>query len=564
MISVITTKGTMADNVPSKYRELPVDKARRLIVSDLKEQGSLIKEETYSHRVGHCYKCDTVIQPLLREQWFVSMEPLAKKAITELEAGKITFNPKSKLKQSLEYLKNIRDWNISRQIPWGIPIPAFQNVDEPDDWIFDERVDQETITLNGHLYRRDTDVFDTWFSSGQWPFITLDFPDSADFKNFYPLSLMETGADILYPWVCRMIMLGLYVTGEVPFKEVYLHGYVMADDGSKMSKSIGNIIDPLPVIKRYGSDALRMGVISGRVAGVNRSFDVRRAEEARNFGNKLWNIARFIEDNVGDDFELRLSQKSATSQDEWILWRIQEASKNISDHLDKYRFAEAYEIIYHLVWDDFADWYIETSKHELNKSVLAYSLEAILKLTHPFAPFLTETIWQTLKWEKDSLLITSQWPKKLDIDKQRIKDFDTLKEVITEIRFVKGILGLSKKLKIVYGDDAFIKMHAGMIKSLVNLESVDISESPSGLRLNSSKDCWLDLDEKTLKDFLDSLKKQLKDAEEVAGRLKGRLSNKAYVDNAPKNIVNQTQEQLDLANENLIRMRTQYEQFTRR
>jgi valyl-tRNA synthetase len=564
MISVITAKGTMADNVPAKYRELPIEKARKLIISDLKEQGYFVKEETYSHRVGHCYKCDTIIQPLLREQWFVSMKPLAEKAITELEAGEITFYPKSKLKQSIEYLKNIRDWNISRQIPWGIPIPAFQNVDEPEDWIFDERVDQETITLNGHLYRRDTDVFDTWFSSGQWPFITLDYPGSEDLKNFYPLSLMETGADILYPWVCRMIMLGLYVTGKVPFKEVYLHGYVMAEDGSKMSKSIGNVIDPLPLIERYGSDALRMGVISGRVAGVNRGFDSRRVEESRNFANKLWNIARFVEDNIGDDFELRLSQKSATSQDEWILWRIQQASEQISKHLDSYRFSEAYEIIYHLIWDDFADWYIETSKHELNKSVLAYSLEAILKLTHPFAPFLTETIWQTLKWENDSLLITSNWPTNIEVNKQGSKDFEKLKEIITEIRFVKGALGLSSKLRVIYGDDSFVKMHAGMIKSLVNLESVDISDKPSGLRLNSSVDLWLDLDEKTLKDFLNSLKDQIANEEAVAGLLDKRLDNKSYIENAPKKIIDETKKQLELANDNISRMRTQYEQFINR
>ena len=437
------------------------------------------------------------------------------------------------------------------------------HVIEGDDWIFDERVDLETIKLNGHLYRRDPDVFDTWFSSGQWPYVTLGYPDNSDYQDFYPLNLMETGADILYPWVCRMIMLGLYVTGKVPFKEVYMHGYVMADDGSKMSKSVGNVIDPLPIIQRYGSDALRMGVISGRIAGVNRSFDVRRAEEARNFGNKLWNVARFVEDSIGDDFNLRLNQKSASSQDEWILWKIQDAVKKISEHLDSYRFNEAYELIYHLLWDDFADWYLETSKHELNKSVLAYGLETILKLTHPFAPFLTETIWQTLKWEDDSLLISSEWPKLIEVDKQRSKDFEKLKEVVTEIRFVKGVLGLSKKLKLVYGEDAFIKMHAGMIKSLVNLESVDVSEKPKGLRINSSKECWIDLDEQTLNDFLNSLKKQIDTEEDGVKRLKGRLSNKSYVNNAPKNIVKETQDQLDKTTKSLEKMRTQYEQFAK-
>ncbi len=561
LITVITTKGTMADNVPERYRELPVDDARRLIVKDLKEQGFLVKEETYSHRVGHCYKCGTVIQPLLRDQWFVSMKPLAEKAIKALEAGNITFYPKSKLKQSIEYLKNIRDWNISRQIPWGIPIPAFQNVDEPDDWIFDDRVTEEIITVNNHTYRRDPDVFDTWFSSGQWPYSTLNYPDGKDYQKFYPLSLMETGGEILYQWVCRMIMLGLYVTGKVPFKDVYIHGYVMADDGSKMSKSVGNVIDPLPVIESYGSDALRMGIISGRVAAVNRSFDIRRVEEARNFSNKLWNIARFVEVNIGDDFELRLNQKSASSQDEWILLRIKKASDQISSYLEKYKFNEAYEVIYHLVWDDFADWYIETSKHELNKGVLAYGLEAILKLMHPFAPFVTETIWQTLKWEDENLLINSKWPEIPEIDKKKARDFEKLKEVVTEIRFVKSELNLNKKLKLVYGEDGFIKMHAGMIKTLVNLESVDISEHPKGFRIKSSFDCWLELDEDSLKQILGSLKKQISEYRETIKNLEGRLSNKSYVNNAPKQLVQQTRDQLKETKIGLISNVAQYKSY---
>lgn len=561
MISVITTKGTMADNVPSRYRELPVNEARRLIVKDLEEQGLLVKEEVHSHRVGHCYKCDTVIQPLLRDQWFVSMKPLAKKAIAALEAGEIEFYPKSKLNQSIEYLKNIRDWNISRQIPWGIPIPAFQNVDEPDDWIFDERVDQETITVNDHLYRRDPDVFDTWFSSGQWPYVTLNFPGD-DFKNFYPLSLMETGGEILYQWVCRMVMLGLYVTGKIPFKAVYIHGYVMADDGSKMSKSVGNVIDPLPIIEKYGSDALRMGIISGRIAAVNRSFDIRRVEEARNFSNKLWNIARFVEDNIGEDSTLRLTQKSGSSQDEWILWKTGQASKQISDHLDNYRFNEAFEVIYHLVWDDFADWYIETSKHEINKGVLAYSLEVILKLAHPFAPFVTETIWQTLAWEKSGLLINSSWPEQIEVDKAKVRDFEKLKDIVTEIRFIKGILSINQKLRLLYAEDPFIKMHGGMIKSLTNLESVDITDKPRGLRLSISSESWLDLDHQTIKKFLDSLKKQIKDQENSVKRLKGRLANKDYINNAPKNIVKETELQLNLVDENLAKAKAQYDQFS--
>ncbi|MBI3624371.1 valine--tRNA ligase [Candidatus Saccharibacteria bacterium] len=242
IIELITHEGKLSRHVPAQFQGLTVLEARREVVKELEELGFIRKVEDYTHTIGKCYKCGTIIEPLIRDQWFVAMQPLAKPAIDSLRAGKITFYPKAKLEQCIAYLENIRDWNISRQIAWGIPIPAFQNIEQPDDWIYDERVNQATIKLKGKTYRRDPDVFDTWFSSGQWPFVTLDYPDGEDFKDFYPLNLMETGGEILYQWVCRMIMLGLYVTGQVPFQEVYVHGYVMAEDGSKMSKSTGNVV----------------------------------------------------------------------------------------------------------------------------------------------------------------------------------------------------------------------------------------------------------------------------------------------------------------------------------
>ena len=355
-ISVIDYEGKMT-NVHSKYLGLSVKEARKLIVDDLKEQGSLVKVETRKHSVGHCYKCDTVIQPLLREQWFVDIDKLAKEAIAVLEKNKITFYPEAKKQQLISYLNGLHDWNISRQIAWGIPIPAFQNVDNPSDWIYDERVNQEIITIEGKTYRRDSDVFDTWFSSSSWPYATLDFPDSTDFEKFYPLSLMETGGEILYPWVSRMLMLGLYVTKDIPFKSVYIHGYVMAEDGSKMSKSIGNVIDPIPVINQFGSDAVRMGIIWGRSPAVNRGYDQRRVEEARNFCNKLWNIARYIE-GVDSNQLNRGEAKAVTEADNWILNRLSVVMVNMLSNMDSYRFSEVFEELYHFVWDDFADWYI--------------------------------------------------------------------------------------------------------------------------------------------------------------------------------------------------------------
>jgi valyl-tRNA synthetase len=285
MITVIDHTGKLPHTVPEPYRGLTVQEARKAVVDDLKAQGLLENIEQHTHNVGHCYKCGTVIEPLLREQWFIDMKPLASRAIKVLRDDKIKFYPETKKNQLIEYLKGLRDWNISRQIAWGIPIPAFQNSEDSSDWIYDDRIDQETIEVNGKIYHRDPDVFDTWFSSSSWPYAALDYPNGEDFSKFYPLSVMETGADILYPWVSRMIMFGLYNTDSIPFKQVYLHGLVQDEHGQKMSKSKGNVIDPMSQIEKYGADAFRMGMIAVETAGNNRPFDPSKLVGARNFCN---------------------------------------------------------------------------------------------------------------------------------------------------------------------------------------------------------------------------------------------------------------------------------------
>jgi valyl-tRNA synthetase len=479
------------------------------------------------------------------EQWFVDMKPLAEPAIKALKDNKITFYPEAKKDQLVRYLEGLRDWNISRQIAWGIPIPAFQNVDDSDDWIYDERVDQEIIEVGGKTYHRDPDVFDTWFSSSSWPYATLDYPDSEAFNQFYPLSLMETGGEILYPWVSRMIMLGLYITGDIPFKEVYIHGYVMAEDGSKMSKSIGNVVDPFPVIEQYGSDALRMGIVAGRSPAVNRGYDPRKIEEARNFCNKLWNVARFVEDKIGDDFALKANLEAKTPADAWMLSKLQQSIRLVSEHLDNYRFSEASDLVYHLLWDDFADWYLEASKTNLNKGVLAYGLETILKLAHPFAPFVTETIWQTLKWEDDSLLITSKWPEQLDINTDQGQIFEDIKTIVTEIRFIKASMGLAKGLTLVHDDVSLLSDNAQLITRLARLDGVTAGKGGDGLRLTSTDhECWLGIDAKTAQKFTAELADKQKVLENSIQQLEGRLQNKAYTDKAPEHLVEQTRQQL--------------------
>lgn len=559
-MTVITREGTLGHEAPAAYRGLSIKEGREAVLTDLKHAQVLKKTEDYTHSVGHCYKCGTIIQPLLSEQWFIDMQPLAKAAIKALEADKIAFYPEAKKDQLITYLKGLRDWNISRQIAWGIPIPAFQNIDDPDDWIYDERVKEEEIVVNGQKYRRDPDVFDTWFSSSSWPYVTLDFPDSKDFKEFYPLSLMETGGEILYPWVSRMIMLGLYLTGKVPFEAVYIHGYVMAEDGSKMSKSIGNVVDPLPVIDKYGSDALRMGIIGGRAPAVNRGYDSRKVEEARNFCNKLWNVARFIEDKVGDDFHLKGKPDIQNPADAWMLGKLQQSVETVSQHLDKYEFSEASEHIYHLLWDDIADWYVEASKTHPNKAVLAFTLETILKLAHPFAPFVTETIWQTLKWE-EGLLITSSWPVAPKADEKLADEFEKIREIVSEIRFIKGVVGLHKG-PALHHNDAFVKQHAELIKTLALLTAVtETKEKQQGMKLLSTKQAWLDIDQATANKIALKLERQILDQQNLIKQFEKRLASKSYVDKAPQHIVNQTKNQLEEAQEKLQNLKAEAKRF---
>ncbi len=560
LLSVITEEGKIGHDAPRAYHGLTVEDGRKKVVEDVEKLGLLEKIEDHEHRVGHCYKCKNVLQPMVRDQWFVNMEPLAQKAIAVLEKKEITFYPDTKRTQLITYLKSLRDWNISRQIAWGIPIPAFQNVDEPDDWIFDERVDQEVIQVAGKTYHRDPDVFDTWFSSSSWPYATLDYPDGEDFKKFYPLSLMETGGEILNPWVSRMIMLGLYITGEVPFKAVYIHGYVMAEDGSKMSKSVGNVIDPMPVIEEFGSDALRMGIIAGRAPAVNRGYDRAKVEGGRNFANKLWNVARFIESVLPADFKYD-GPKAKTPADHWVLSKLQQSTEVITAHLESYRFAEAYDEAYRLLWDDIADWYIEASKDTQNHSMLACALDTVLKLVHPFAPFVTETIWQTLTWTGDSILAVAPWPKPGKASKKDVTVFENIMSIVSEARAICTALKVHK-VTLYHLSDPFIATHAALIKRLAKLGAVTEVEGGQGVHLTTTKHaCWLDIDRESAAAYREELKTKAELQQQRIKQLQGRLANKSYVDNAPDALVAETKQQLRDAEALLQQIQQETERF---
>lgn len=558
MITVISHEGKMTHEA-GDFAGLEVKQARKQVVKALEAEKLLAKTEDYEHSVGHCYKCGTVIEPLLREQWFINMKPLAKEALKALEAEKIKFYPDNKRTQLIEYLKNLRDWNISRQIAWGIPIPAFQNIDDEQDWIFDTRVKQETIEVNGKTYRRDPDVFDTWFSSSSWPYATLDYPDGKDFNEHYPLSLMETGADILYPWVSRMIMFGLYVTGEVPFKQVYLHGLIQDEHGAKMSKSKGNVVNPMEKIDQYGSDAFRMGIIADESAGNNRPYDESKLIGARNFCNKLWNIARFIENKVGDTPK-RGSVVPKTISDHWVLARLKSASERVGELLENYQLAEAYEVIYHAVWDDVADWYIEASKSSENDGMLGYVLEVILKLAHPFAPFVTEAIWQNLGDNKENLLITAPWPIVTDYDNQKAKEFEQIKALITELRQLSKNLKLSKPT-LNHTVSSLISENDALIKQLTGAGEIVQSSSTKGVRLLSAQ-AWLDVEDSKLKEYQKEITEKIKAKKAAIDNFNKRLANRSYTENAPKHIVEETMHARSKTESNLDLLETELKRFS--
>jgi valyl-tRNA synthetase len=542
-IRVINHDGTL-NHRAGKYEGMVVLEAREAVANDLEAKGLLVKiDKHYKNRVGTCYKCGTVIEPMLMEQWFIDMERLAKPAIAALKAKKITFYPDNKREQVITYLKSVRDWNISRQIAWGIPIPAFQNVDDPDDWIFNTDVTEEIITVGDKNYRRDPDVFDTWFSSGHWPLVTLGYPDNEDFKKFYPNSVMETGQDILYQWVARMVCIGLYVTGDIPFEKVYLHGMVRSEDGRKMSKSLGNVINPKEILETHGADALRMGMMQGRTAGYSAAYAPGKITAGRNFCNKLWNIARYCETVLGDDFS-RENSKPESLADHWILAQATNAQKEVSQLLDDYRFSEAYERVYHFIWDDFADWYIESSKVHQNKPLLAEVLSIALKLAHPFAPFVTETIWQTLIWTNDTLLIAEQWPTVPKCDEKRAQGFTEIQNIISEIRYITTALDV-RGASLYFSKNAFLLENAPLLKKLGRLYHVAEVEDGRGMHLTSTKlDCWLDIDLATAQKYVTKLKVTKLEKEVVIERLEARLGNKSYTDKAPSNVVQQTKDQL--------------------
>lgn len=404
--------------IAGEFAGMNIKEARGKIVEKLQAKGLVEKiDDKYVHEVPVCYKCAREIEPQVKDQWFVAMKSLAEKAIDAVKDGRVKILTEQHEKILLHWLENIHDWNISRQIVWGIPIPA-KLCDACESGFVDIEDTASVCPKCGGVVRKDPDTFDTWFSSGQWPFVALGFPESDDYKSFYPTSVMETGADILFFWVARMIMLGLYRTGKVPFEKVYLHGLVRDAKGIKMSKSKGNVISPLEVSSEYGTDALRMGLIVGNTHGTDLNLDTRKIGAYKKFANKVWNIARFVLENM--DYNLEATPHGNSYENEEVL--IQEfniLALDVTKDIEAFRFHLAAEKLYHYLWHRFADEILEESKVVLKArdaqsasraETLYHILVGSLKLLHPFMPFLTETIWQQLPKKECDLLIIAKWP----------------------------------------------------------------------------------------------------------------------------------------------------------
>lgn len=547
-VQVIGFDGKMI-NVPDNFLGLDVDVARKRVVAALEANELLRGETSITHNVGYDYKSGLPIQPLIKDQWFIKVKSLADKAKEAVENGQISITPTGKKRILIQYLDNLRDWNLSRQIPWGIPIPAFQNVNDSNDWIFDRRVDQKTIDVGGNTYVREEDTFDTWFSSGQWPFITTNALDKNDpLSKFYPNSVMETGLDLIDRWVARMIMLGIYKMGEIPFKHIYFHGLVLDEKGQKMSKSKNNVINPMELISSHGSDALRIGIISSRSAGQNQAFSLSKVTAGRNFANKLWNVARFIENQTGEEFVYKKPEPN-TIADHWIVKQLNEASRVIANNIEKYRFAEACEVMYHSVWNSVADWYIESAKFQINPNMLAWVLETCLKISHPFAPFVSEAIWQSLPWRND-MLIKSSWPTEIEFDEISASEFERLIDLVTEVRRVVSELPKSQKYQLLYVSNSMIEENALLIKSLTKLRGVVKTDNSEGLKLaNSGQEVWLDVNEKTLKEHHSNISRRIDEAKKTLQNLEARLANPSYVEKAPQALVAETQKELGIQKE---------------
>lgn len=548
-----------------KYEGMDRFECRKQLVKDLLEEGLVIKIDDHVHSVGHSERSGAVVEPYLSTQWFVKMAPLAEQALNNQKTnGRIEFVPPRFEKTFNRWMEEIRDWTISRQLWWGHQIPAWYHNETGELYVGEEApVDIENWT-------QDEDVLDTWFSSALWPFSTLGWPneDAADYQRFYPTNVLVTGYDIIFFWVARMIFQGLEFTGQKPFNDVLLHGLVRAEDGRKMSKSLGNGVDPMDVIDQYGADSLRYFLATGSSPGHDLRYSTEKVESVWNFINKIWNAARFSLMNIGDSFKLEDINLSSdlSVADQWILTRLNETIDTVTQLSDKYEFGEVGRVLYNFIWDEFCDWYIEMSKIPMNggdevqknvtRSVLSYALDRIMRLLHPFMPFVTEHIWQNLPHEGESI-VTSAWPT---VDASLV--FEESKDVMEQlVEIIKAVRQSRLEVNTPLSKEIPIKIQAKneTIQQLLktNQHYLERFCNPSTLEIETQIDIpdkamttvvaagevilpiegLIDMDKE-----LERLEKDLQKWQKELDRVNKKLSNENFVNKAPEHVINEEKE----------------------
>ena len=556
---VISPDGKMSAEA-GRYAGMDRYECRKALVNDLKEQGYLVKVDEHLHSVGQCQRCSTVIEPLVSKQWFVKMKPLAEPALASVTSGDIQFVPDRFTKVYTHWLENIRDWCISRQIWWGHRIPAWYC--ECGETIV-SREDIAVCPKCGGKVEQDPDVLDTWFSSALWPFSTMGWPEKTpELEHFYPTSVLVTGYDIIFFWVARMIFMGLEFQKEIPFRHVFIHGLVRDAEGRKMSKSLGNGIDPLEVIEKYGADTLRFTLITGNTPGNDMRFYWERVETSRNFANKIWNASRFVLMNL-DDFDPDSTAREYTLADRWILSRYAKTVAEVTANLERFELGEAARSLYEFIWNEYCDWYIETAKARLYAKddssgrataqyVLWYVLSNTLKLLHPFMPFITEAIWQHLPHEGNSIVVTP-WPK----EEPQLLDADAEEKMTLLMETIKAIRNMRAEVNVPPGKKSEVVLLAasakleGMLdensqylKSLAAAETVTILPATAPKPENamaavvSGVEIYL-----PLKGLIDAekevarLTKEQVNLESEISRIQGKLANEKFVAKAPAEVI---------------------------
>ena len=556
IVNVMTDDGHMNENVPEKYVGMTTEECRKAVVEDLKEQGYLVSVEPTKHNVGTCYRCGTVVEPRISKQWFVKMKPLADPAIDIVRSGKIQFVPSRYDKTYYHWMENIKDWCISRQIWWGHRIPAWYCDDCGEITVARETPCKCAHCGSEHIHQ-DEDTLDTWFSSALWPFSTLGWPeDTKELQHYFPTDVLVTGYDIIFFWVARMIFSSVEQMGTYPFHTVFIHGIVRDELGRKMSKSLGNGIDPLLVIDKYGADALRLTLATGNSPGNDMRYSEKKVEASRNFANKLWNAARFVLMNLDGSEGTPHIPENLAIEDQWILSKFNTVAKEVTGNIDNYELGVAIAKLYDFIWEQFCDWYIEVAKLRLNeggegaetaKAVLVYVLDGFLKLLHPFMPFITEEIWQSIPHEGETIM-KAPWPEYTEAlnFKAEEAEFERIMTAIRAVRNRRAEMSVPPKKKAaLYIDTQFedtfrsgstYMQRLAMASDVVVGGAMPTEDSVSVV----TADAKIYIPMKELVDFdkeRERLSAELKKTQDDLAFFEKKLSNPGFVNNAPAAVV---------------------------